>query len=87
MEVKKRLGVGKAGSLSAIHGPRLTSCSHLVCGDCIAEWFNQHPKREGFKQLGGSCLRCSLLGGLTGRLKGKRKSGGLKNAEDTHTRD
>lgn len=31
-------------------GPKLTSCSHLFCGDCIAQWFNQHPKSQTWAQ-------------------------------------
>lgn len=31
-------------------GPKLTSCSHLFCGDCIATWFNQHPDNQTWAQ-------------------------------------
>lgn len=31
-------------------GPKLTSCSHLFCGDCIAQWFNQHPQSQTWAQ-------------------------------------
>lgn len=31
-------------------GPKLTSCSHLFCGDCIAQWFNQHPESQTWAQ-------------------------------------
>lgn len=31
-------------------GPKLTSCSHLFCGDCIAQWFNQHPDNQTWAQ-------------------------------------
>jgi len=30
--------------------PKLTSCSHLFCGDCIAQWFNQHPDTQTWAQ-------------------------------------
>lgn len=30
--------------------PKLTSCSHLFCGDCIAQWFNQHPESQTWAQ-------------------------------------
>jgi hypothetical protein len=26
--------------------PKLTSCSHLFCGDCIATWFSVHPGNQ-----------------------------------------
>mmetsp|Transcript_7540 Transcript_7540/g.27668 ORF Transcript_7540/g.27668 Transcript_7540/m.27668 type:complete len:820 (+) Transcript_7540:102-2561(+) len=31
-------------------GPKLTSCSHLFCGDCINQWFNQHPESQTWAQ-------------------------------------
>lgn len=31
-------------------GPKLTSCSHLFCGDCIAQWFAQHPESQTWAQ-------------------------------------
>mmetsp|Transcript_114850 Transcript_114850/g.366360 ORF Transcript_114850/g.366360 Transcript_114850/m.366360 type:complete len:898 (+) Transcript_114850:133-2826(+) len=30
--------------------PKLTSCSHLFCGDCIAQWFAQHPESQTWAQ-------------------------------------
>lgn len=30
--------------------PKLTTCSHLFCGDCIAQWFNQHPDTQTWAQ-------------------------------------
>eukprot|EP00931_Biecheleriopsis_adriatica_P082832 TRINITY_DN5630_c0_g1_i1.p1 TRINITY_DN5630_c0_g1~~TRINITY_DN5630_c0_g1_i1.p1 ORF type:complete len:796 (-),score=218.01 TRINITY_DN5630_c0_g1_i1:91-2478(-) len=30
--------------------PKLTSCSHLFCGDCIAQWFCQHPESQTWAQ-------------------------------------
>jgi len=30
--------------------PKLTSCSHLFCGDCIAQWFSQHPESQTWAQ-------------------------------------
>lgn len=30
--------------------PKLTSCSHLFCGDCIWQWFNQHPDTQTWAQ-------------------------------------
>eukprot|EP00929_Paragymnodinium_shiwhaense_P111273 TRINITY_DN7903_c0_g1_i2.p1 TRINITY_DN7903_c0_g1~~TRINITY_DN7903_c0_g1_i2.p1 ORF type:complete len:900 (+),score=259.20 TRINITY_DN7903_c0_g1_i2:157-2856(+) len=30
--------------------PKLTSCSHLFCGDCIAQWFAQHPEVQTWAQ-------------------------------------
>lgn len=30
--------------------PKLTSCSHLFCGDCIAQWFSQHPESQSWAQ-------------------------------------
>lgn len=30
--------------------PKLTNCSHLFCGDCIAQWFNQHPQSQTWAQ-------------------------------------
>lgn len=30
--------------------PKLTSCSHLFCGDCIAQWFAQHPESQSWAQ-------------------------------------
>lgn len=31
-------------------GPTLTNCSHLFCGDCLAQWFNQHPESQSWAQ-------------------------------------
>mmetsp|Transcript_13071 Transcript_13071/g.46492 ORF Transcript_13071/g.46492 Transcript_13071/m.46492 type:complete len:812 (+) Transcript_13071:118-2553(+) len=31
-------------------GPTLTSCSHLFCGDCIMQWFAQHPESQSWAQ-------------------------------------
>lgn len=31
-------------------GPKLTCCSHLFCGDCIAQWFAQHPQSQTWAQ-------------------------------------
>ncbi|CAJ1451379.1 unnamed protein product [Effrenium voratum] len=46
-------------------GPKLTSCSHLFCGDCIAEWFNQHPDTQTWAQRAKSagpdrCVPCPV---------------------------
>jgi len=30
--------------------PKLTNCSHLFCGDCIAQWFSQHPESQTWAQ-------------------------------------
>jgi len=30
--------------------PKLTNCSHLFCGDCLAQWFNQHPESQTWAQ-------------------------------------
>lgn len=30
--------------------PKLTNCSHLFCGDCIAQWFAQHPESQTWAQ-------------------------------------
>mmetsp|Transcript_103295 Transcript_103295/g.179202 ORF Transcript_103295/g.179202 Transcript_103295/m.179202 type:complete len:848 (+) Transcript_103295:118-2661(+) len=30
--------------------PKLTNCSHLFCGDCIAQWFNQQPQTQSWAQ-------------------------------------
>eukprot|EP00448_Togula_jolla_P011337 CAMPEP_0170598378 /NCGR_PEP_ID=MMETSP0224-20130122/16216_1 /TAXON_ID=285029 /ORGANISM="Togula jolla, Strain CCCM 725" /LENGTH=952 /DNA_ID=CAMNT_0010922927 /DNA_START=52 /DNA_END=2910 /DNA_ORIENTATION=+ len=30
--------------------PKLTNCSHLFCGDCIATWFAQHPESQTWAQ-------------------------------------
>lgn len=30
--------------------PKLTSCSHLFCGDCLAQWFSQHPDIQTWAQ-------------------------------------
>ncbi|OLP88002.1 CCR4-NOT transcription complex subunit 3 [Symbiodinium microadriaticum] len=30
--------------------PKLTTCSHIFCGDCIATWFNQHPDTQTWAQ-------------------------------------
>jgi len=31
-------------------GPKLTNCSHLFCGDCLGQWFNQHPESQTWAQ-------------------------------------
>jgi len=31
-------------------GPKLSRCSHLYCGDCIAQWFDAHPKSQSWAQ-------------------------------------
>ncbi|CAE8609602.1 unnamed protein product, partial [Polarella glacialis] len=30
--------------------PKLTNCSHLFCGDCLAQWFAQHPESQTWAQ-------------------------------------
>eukprot|EP00392_Amoebophrya_sp_AT5.2_P011461 g11538.t1 len=30
--------------------PKLTKCSHLFCGDCLAKWFDQHPEIQSWAQ-------------------------------------
>jgi len=30
--------------------PKLTRCSHLFCGDCIAQWFEVHPRSLSWAQ-------------------------------------
>eukprot|EP00405_Crypthecodinium_cohnii_P058812 CAMPEP_0206611992 /NCGR_PEP_ID=MMETSP0325_2-20121206/55665_1 /ASSEMBLY_ACC=CAM_ASM_000347 /TAXON_ID=2866 /ORGANISM="Crypthecodinium cohnii, Strain Seligo" /LENGTH=829 /DNA_ID=CAMNT_0054131481 /DNA_START=41 /DNA_END=2530 /DNA_ORIENTATION=+ len=30
--------------------PKLTSCSHLFCGDCLMQWFAQHPDIQTWAQ-------------------------------------
>lgn len=30
--------------------PKLTTCSHLFCGDCIAKWFDVHPGIQSWAQ-------------------------------------
>jgi hypothetical protein len=31
-------------------GPKLTTCSHLFCGDCLQQWFTQHPNNQTWAQ-------------------------------------
>merc|ERR1719389_1548584 len=31
-------------------GPKLTTCSHLFCGDCLQQWFAQHPSNQTWAQ-------------------------------------
>jgi hypothetical protein len=31
-------------------GPKLTRCSHLFCGDCIAKWFEMQPRSQSWAQ-------------------------------------
>jgi len=31
-------------------GPKLTRCSHLFCGDCIATWFEVQPRSQSWAQ-------------------------------------
>lgn len=31
-------------------GPTLTNCSHLFCGDCLGQWFAQHPESQTWAQ-------------------------------------
>ncbi|CAD7927245.1 unnamed protein product [Amoebophrya sp. A120] len=30
--------------------PKLTKCSHLFCGDCLGQWFDQHPEIQTWAQ-------------------------------------
>lgn len=31
-------------------GPKLSRCSHLYCGDCIAQWFDAQPRTQSWAQ-------------------------------------
>lgn len=33
--------------------PKLTQCSHLFCGDCLAQWFSRHPLSDSHGRSGG----------------------------------
>jgi len=35
-------------------GPKMASCSHLFCGDCIAKWFEVHPRSLSWAQRASS---------------------------------
>jgi len=41
--------------------PKLTNCSHLFCGDCIAQWFDQHPQSQTWAQRAKSAGKAAPL--------------------------
>jgi hypothetical protein len=43
-------------------GPKLTKCSHLFCGDCLHQWFMQHPGNQTWAQRAksGGCVPCPV---------------------------
>lgn len=44
------------------HGPKLTRCSHIFCGDCVAEWFAACPSNQTWAQRArsGGSIPCPV---------------------------